>query len=73
MTLIHSKPLQKSISILQLVVYTFSILGLWVEQIYAAGPTVDIVYSANPTGTGALTVTATYSEIVVGTPLISIC
>ncbi|MFA4956984.1 MAG: hypothetical protein WC556_08455 [Candidatus Methanoperedens sp.] len=35
-------------------------------------PTVALSYSANPAKAGAMTVTATYSEVIVGTPTISI-
>ena len=35
-------------------------------------PTVALNYSANPAKAGAMTVTATYSEVIVGTPTISI-
>lgn len=32
---------------------------------FALSPTVELLYSANPAGTGALTITAIYSEPVV--------
>jgi hypothetical protein len=35
-------------------------------------PNVSLTYSANPAKSGAMTITATYSEVIVGTPKISI-
>jgi len=37
-----------------------------------AAPTVALTYNSNPAKTGAMTITATYSEPIVGTPTISI-
>ena len=64
--------LRKVTSVTTLVTFFVSLISpLW-NILFAAWPTVWLSYSSNPTGTGTLVVTAIYSEVIVGSPLISI-
>jgi hypothetical protein len=52
--------------------FSFFLNPIFVSAVDTTPPTVDMTYSLNPMGVGARTITASYSEEVVGTPTISI-
>ncbi len=63
---------RKGISLVTLVTFIFSLFSPFANTALAANPDVGLSYSADPTGTGTLTITATYTDTIVTTPLISI-
>jgi large repetitive protein len=70
--MISSSTFRKVKSLVTLVAFCYSLVSPMFNIAFAVAPTVNLSYSANPTGAGTMTVTATYSESIVGTPLISI-
>ena len=68
----YSFRFRKITSVTTLASFLVSLLSPFANIAFAVSPTVDLSYSANPTGTGTMTITAIYSETIVGSPLISI-
>lgn len=68
----YSFQCRKMTSVVTLASFFVSLVSPFANIAFAVSPTVDLQYSSNPTGTGTMTITAIYSETIVGSPLVSI-